>query len=339
MVASPELIIDGKSSQENVSDTKERVKSQVDKELQQLTNEIWKSFYSINESWEVEYNLDLVKRYLETKKDKKYSELKSQNTWAWIMAVQIVLSSIGYDVGKVDWILKNKWARTSKTVEQIIKFQRDNGLRPDGQPGSKTISKLLEKVWSTSTQDSTKEKENKKESKNEKEVVLDESKDQLDELKETITKAEFDLLCLRASLSDEEMKKVVAYANENEDSRIALGVYKISQNQLKELWKIKNRISLIRMEKITSAQLEVLSNAEELSLDSLREIRPDQAEAISKWNVKKLEILSLRKNMTNDVINKFAKSETLKELWISYNIMTPEQKKILEDNDISVRTY
>jgi hypothetical protein len=40
MVASPELIIDGKSSQENVSDTKERVKSQVDKELQQLTNEI-----------------------------------------------------------------------------------------------------------------------------------------------------------------------------------------------------------------------------------------------------------------------------------------------------------
>jgi hypothetical protein len=40
MVASPELIIDGKSSKENVKDTKERVKFQVDKELQQLTNEI-----------------------------------------------------------------------------------------------------------------------------------------------------------------------------------------------------------------------------------------------------------------------------------------------------------
>jgi hypothetical protein len=46
--------------------------------------------------------LDLVKKYLETKKDKKYSELKTQNTSAWIMAVQIALSSTGYDVGKVD---------------------------------------------------------------------------------------------------------------------------------------------------------------------------------------------------------------------------------------------
>jgi hypothetical protein len=47
--------------------------------------------------------MDLVKKYLETKKDKSYSELlTSQNTSAWIMAVQIVLCSVGYDVGKVD---------------------------------------------------------------------------------------------------------------------------------------------------------------------------------------------------------------------------------------------
>lgn len=332
MSKSPELIIDGKSSRENVDNTKERVKDQVGKELEQITNNIWKNFYEIKENWDVEYNLDLVKKYLDSIKDKEYFELKSQNTSAWIMSVQIALSSTGYDVGKIDWILRNKWAVSSNTVEAIVRFQKDNWLRPDWQPGSKTIKKLLEKLWNTQgwneeKKDQIVNEEEKPEDKNNVEV------------KENITKAEFDLLCLRASLSDEEMRKVVTYANENEDSRIALGVYKISQNQLKELWKIKNRISLIRMEKITSAQLEVLSNAEELSLDSLREIRPDQAEAISKWNVKKLEILSLRKNMTNDVINKFAKSETLKELWISYNIMTPEQKKILEDNDISVRTY
>jgi hypothetical protein len=40
MVANPELIVDGKSSQENVDDTKERVKFHVDKELQQITDEI-----------------------------------------------------------------------------------------------------------------------------------------------------------------------------------------------------------------------------------------------------------------------------------------------------------
>lgn len=327
---SPELIEDWRSSRENVDNTKERVKQQVNNELKQITNEVWKNFYEIKENWEVEYNMDLVKKYLDSIKDKEYSELKSQNTSAWIMSVQIALSSTGYDVGKIDWILRNKWAVSSNTVEAIIRFQKDNGLKPDWQPGSKTIKKLLEKLWNT--QDWNKEKKDQ--------IVKEEKpEDNNVEVKENITKAEFDLLCLRASLSDEEMRKVVTYANENEDSRIALGVYKISQNQLKELWKIKNRISLIRMENITSAQLAVLSNAEELSLDSLREIRSDQAEAISKWNVKKLEILSLRKNMTNDVINKFAKSETLKELWISYNIMTPDQKKILEDNGISVRIY
>ena len=142
-------------------------------------------------------------------------------------------------------------------------------------------------------------------------------------------------MCIKASLSDEEMRKVIAYANENEDSRIALGVYRISQNQLKELWKIEKRISLIRMENITSEQLKVLSNAEELALNSLREMTPSQAESISKWNVKKLEILSLRKNMTNDVVSKLAKSKTIKELWINGKI-TSDQKKTLEDNDILV---
>ena len=331
MSQSPELIVDGKSSRENVDNTKERVKDQVGKELKQITDNVWENFYEIKENWDVKYNLDLVKRYLDLIKDKEYSELKSQNTSAWIMSVQIALSSTGYDVGKIDWILRNKWAVSSNTVEAIIRFQKDNGLKPDWQPGSKTIKKLLEKLWNT--QDWNKEKKDQ--------IVKEEKPEDNNnvEVKEIITKAEFDLLCLRASLSDEEMRKVVTYANENEDSRIALGVYELSDKQLNELWKIKNRISLIRMEKIKSAQLEVLSNAEELALDSLREIDSAQAEAISKWNVKKLEILSLRKKMTNDVINKFAKSETLKELWISYNIMTPDQKKILEDNGISVRIY
>jgi septum formation topological specificity factor MinE len=47
--------------------------------------------------------MDVVQKYLETKKDKSYVELlNSKNTAAWIMAVQIVLCSVGYDVGKVD---------------------------------------------------------------------------------------------------------------------------------------------------------------------------------------------------------------------------------------------
>ena len=344
MVASPELIIDGKSSKENVKDTKERVKSQVDKELQQLTNEIWKNFYKVNENGEVEYDLDLVKKYLETKKDKQYSELKSQNTSAWIMAVQIALSSVGYDVGKVDWILKNRWAKTSKTVDAIKRFQRDNELRPDGQPGSKTITKLLEKLWNTNTQDWNLEKKKKDEKSDEKKdenkVPVDDNIEKSDD-KKIITKAEFDLLCIKASLSDEEMRKIVTYANEKEDSRISLGVNSLTQSQLNELSKIKTRISLIRMEKITNNQLKVLSNTEELALNSLREIKREQAEILANSNIKKLEMLSLnghtynqpgwlKSSMTDEIAKILANSKNIEDLYVNPVRLTQSQKKILE---------
>ena len=179
MVASPELIIDGTSSQENIEGTHERVNESIKKELEWLKNEIWwNEFYSSKENWEVEYKMDVVQKYLETKKDKSYVELlNSKNTAAWIMAVQIVLCSVGYDVGKVDWILKNKWAKTSKTIEQIIKFQSDNWLKPDWKPGWKTIKKLLEKLWSTDVQawneekqDLTAKEEKPEETKNEENI-------------------------------------------------------------------------------------------------------------------------------------------------------------------------
>ena len=246
MVASPELIIDGKSSKENVNDTKERVKSQVDKELQQLTKEIWKNFYSINENWEVEYDLDLVKKYLETKKDKQYSELKSQNTSAWIMAVQIALSSTGYDVGKVDWILRNRWAKTSKTVNAIKRFQIDNGLKPDGQPGSKTIIKLLEKLWPTTLQDGDIEKKQKEER-------VDEN---VEENGEIITKEKFEELRFKSELSDKEVKQVVDYANKEWWSWLSLRIKTIkNKNQLEELSKIKSALHLSEIHSITKRRL------------------------------------------------------------------------------------
>ena len=46
---SPELIEDWRSSRENVDNTKERVKQQVNNELKQITNEVWKNFYEIKE--------------------------------------------------------------------------------------------------------------------------------------------------------------------------------------------------------------------------------------------------------------------------------------------------
>ena len=323
MVASPELIIDGKSSKENVNDTKERVKSQVDKELQQLTNEIWKNFYSINENWEVEYDLDLVKKYLETKKDKQYSELKSQNTSAWIMAVQIALSSTGYDVGKVDWILRNRWAKTSKTVNAIKRFQIDNGLKPDGQPGSKTIIKLLEKLWPTTLQDGDIEKKQKEER-------VDEN---VEENGEIITKEKFEELRFKSELSDKEVKQVVDYANKEWWSWLSLRIKTIkNKNQLEELSKIKSALHLSEIHSITNEQLKYLSNVEWLALNWLRKITLEQAKIVTSWKVKKLELEWLdwfwKGSMTDAVAYELSK---LDELYVNSARLTQNQKQILKN--------
>lgn len=329
MVASPELIIDGKSSKENVNDTKERVKSQVDKELQQLTNEIWKNFYSINENWEVEYNLDLVKKYLETKKDKQYSELKSQNTSAWIMAVEIALSSVGYDVGKVDWILRNKWAKTSKTVAQIIKFQKDNWLKPDGQPGSKTITKLLEKLWPTTLQDWDIEKRQKEENVDENNGTID----NVEQEEKIITKEKFEELCFKSELSDKEVKQVVDYANKEWWSWLSLRIKTIkNKNQLEELSKIKSALHLSEIHSITNEQLKYLSNVEWLALNWLRKITLEQAKIVTSWKVKKLELEWLdwfwKGSMTDAVAYELSK---LDELYVNSARLTQNQKQILKN--------
>ena len=331
MVASPELIIDGTSSQENIEGTHERVKQQVDEELKWLTNDIWKNFYNINENWEVEYDMDLVKKYLETKKDKSYSELlTSQNTSAWIMAVQIVLCSVGYDVGKVDWILKNKWSKTSKTVEQIIKFQKDNWLKPDWKPGWKTIKKLLEKLWPTSLQGW--EIKNEDNSGNEVVENADVDDNHAEQNEEIISKERFEELRFKPELSDDEIKQVVDYANKEWWSWLSLRIKTIkNKNQLDELSKIKSALHLNEIHTITNDQLKSLSNVEWLAL-WLKKITLEQAKIITSWSVKKLELESLdwwwKGSMTDEVAYELSKID---ELYVNPARLTDNQKEILKN--------
>ena len=339
MSASPELIIDGKSSQENIEGTHERVKQQVDKELQQLTNEIWKSFYHINEKWEVEYDTDLVKKYLETKKDKTYTELlKSQNTSAWIMAVQIALSSVGYDVGKIDWILRNKWAKTSRTMEQIVKFQKENWLKPDWKPGSLTITKLLEKLWPTTLQDWDIEKRQKEEKTVENNEENNDAADNVKQNEKLISKEKFEDLCFESELSDDEIRQVVDYANKEWWSWLSLRIKTIkNKNQLNELSKIKSALHLNRIYTIANEQLKSLSNVEWLSL-WLKKITLDQAKIITSWKVKKLELenldwwrksdWSIKGSMSDEVAYELSKID---ELYVNPARLTDNQKAILKN--------
>ena len=111
------------------------VKQQVMAELQDLQKE---SFYSIWDDGKVNYDMEAVKNYLTTIKQKNWSDLTSKNSYAWIMAVQIALEERGIDVGKVDGIFGAGTRAAVKT------FQEKIGIRADGLPGPQTIAKLLE---------------------------------------------------------------------------------------------------------------------------------------------------------------------------------------------------
>jgi peptidoglycan hydrolase-like protein with peptidoglycan-binding domain len=75
-----------------------------------------------------------------------------------VFLVQSALSSLGYTVGAIDGVYKDKSATTSKTIEAVKKFQIDNGLVDDGQVWPLTFAKLTEKI-------STQKSETKQETK------------------------------------------------------------------------------------------------------------------------------------------------------------------------------
>jgi len=72
---------------------------------------------------EVKFDVDTSISYLQTLKDAKtWQEMTSKNSWATIMAIQILLKNKWYNVWKIDGILKAKWKNTSLTMEAVKQF-------------------------------------------------------------------------------------------------------------------------------------------------------------------------------------------------------------------------
>jgi hypothetical protein len=80
------------SSRDNVKEIA-WVKQQTKDELNALTNNVEDNFYKKQADGTITYNLDLVKNYLNSIKEKGWNDLIKKNTSAWIMAVQIALES------------------------------------------------------------------------------------------------------------------------------------------------------------------------------------------------------------------------------------------------------
>lgn len=137
----PELEV----SQEDLAKQKE-IKWTVIQTKKALNSPDINPFYKKNGE-KYQYNLDTVKSYLSKLQNKTPDQLKSVNTAAWIMAVQIGLKALKYDIKVVDGLLATKGHFSgSETAKVISQFQADNGLDATGIPYGPTIKKLLEKL-------------------------------------------------------------------------------------------------------------------------------------------------------------------------------------------------
>ena len=250
------------------------VKEQTKSALSGLQKEV---LYTKNGD-DVSFDIDTSISYLNTIKDKKtYKEVMEQNSWATIMAIQILLKNKWYNVGKIDWVLKSSWKSTSKTMEWIKEFQKKNGLYPDGTPGPKTINKLLEAYGN---------------------VAWNNVPDNSEQVKD-LTKSEYWTLTMeRSSITDEEMKQVVKYANKNDHGSVLFGrpdplnkvrkpsITSITDKQAEELSKLEDGVELDWLTNITDKQVEELLKwkIKWVSLGWLTSITEKQAEELSKLN-------------------------------------------------------
>lgn len=117
----PELEV----SQEDLAKQKE-IKWTVIQTKKALNSPDINPFYKKNGE-KYQYNLDTVKSYLSKLQNKTPDQLKSVNTAAWIMAVQIGLKALKYDIKVVDGLLATKGHFSgSETAKVISQFQADN---------------------------------------------------------------------------------------------------------------------------------------------------------------------------------------------------------------------
>ena len=136
-----------------VNNNSEEFSSRVDKHAVEYINHAAgnNKFMERKEDGSYSYNLTKAKAYLATLKDKRRDDFKILR-WneekAWIAAVQIVLNNVWWNEHKIP-VDGLKWR---KTEEALKKYQKTHGLTPDGQPGPKTIWKLIEEHLIASTQ-------------------------------------------------------------------------------------------------------------------------------------------------------------------------------------------
>ncbi len=125
------------------------VKEQVNSELNALKDSLkTEKIHFVQENWE--YDINLVKDYLQIIQNKSFEELSKKNSSAWIMAVQVALDHLGYfedlpNKKTIDWIFTMGWT----TQKAVLNFQKqlDNpNLEKKWIPGPETIKSIVKEL-------------------------------------------------------------------------------------------------------------------------------------------------------------------------------------------------
>lgn len=230
------------------------------------------------ESWtQIELSalkVDVARRHLfSVINAQSYEEVMDKDSQKTVTAIQTLLVSAWYDVGKIDWFLVTKWQETSKTTNAIKKFQKDRWITPiDGLPWPITIRELYN--YSLSHE------------------------------------SDIYKLILKSSLTAGETWEIVMYWNKNQDTALNLWHLKsITNEHAKELWKLKcRRLALPGLTTLTDKQVESLRNFIYLDLSWLTNLTNKQAKDLS--NVTFLNLRWL-KSITDIQVSELAKVKRL----------------------------
>lgn len=143
-------------------------------------------------------------------------------------------------------------------------------------------------------------------------------------LVDDISEEQYRVLCLKNQLTDDEVKEVVKYSNNNQQGAV-LFLTSISIEHAQMLSKVKKFVVLDKLENITDNVAEELSKQWEfLWLSWLKSITDSQAKSFARVKTLKLRWL---KSITDSQARELSNLEY--NLYLNEDILTSTQKKIL----------
>ena len=322
---------DNTSSTENIKEIS-RVTEIIKKELNDFNLAV---FYKKDaEGKNVTYDINAAKNYLTKIKD----NFQQCNCVTGIMAVQILLESQGYDVGKIDGIFRSKNQTESNTMKAIKKFQREHGLTPNGIINKTTVQALTENTSDpTDGEEVPTLTETAYKGLMEKKLLTTHEREQLVkyykwEKVRILSKDEYEKLCKKQNLQDSEFLQIAKYILLHwENGELSLrNLQDITQNQIQALTKLPN-LTRIRLDWLTNLsdntakELAKIPNIRQFMFNWLTNISDNAAKELAKSP--NLTFISLQwlRNLSDDAAKELAPFT----IYINMDILTDNQKKIL----------